>query len=817
MEKYSKQYQRRKTEIDAFISKGNNHVGAILNAEGLKDYGGLQSIYATESSVNTNNETGSEIVNQTTSLPVLDVSEMEEDGFEKTEELDKAIYIFKDGTLLSGFSEGGGNKRDIEHGTLEGYINDPKVDRYHPDFWSIILQEVVQIVPEAKTILFLESHEYSEAQQEKMNEYEINGYELISLESRIQKENGISQEESNNIDLLDYASESMTEVKEDKLSDYESTQSAYMSYLIGDKLQVNQQAAINRFDLLNDPVVSIEMRVDALEKLGAEFGFPVERNIDELESMISDDNKIKEFVANEHDEMKRIPEKEEIIDYTKFDSASLVYKKYLLNEPATYDERSALVKYDEESSTYDQVNMRIEAMLQVQNETGVDFSEEIKQFERTRAESLLDVSDLIEKEYFQLSKNEKVVELKETEKSDLVTYDEAFSIYVKYLKDESATVEERVEFSEFDKESADSERIALRLEAMKQVQNDYGLDFSFEIEDLERTLELSLEVEQSEHMEEESLEKIYMLLEVCALAEEEYFQPSKNEKVDEKKSKETQEYVVEYSQFLKEHPQEFINPNRNQDNTEEFVLLDKANQVGELSLKFAKENKLTPDELDRLEDMDQDVGYDRAIHARLTAVEAELFTMDQVEEDKRDFGIVGSENEESKREKLENKLETLKDNLNEISKGESSEKESYLNKEYALVFDEHFLTRSDTFELTEEAANNYLKFIVDGEITPDETTAIMENDKEIGTEASFVSRFELLNNLPRVYRCEETDKALSKLEDVRKMPEMWDVVIENEHDSMIGTYEYNQQIREGRTLEEAEKIDEHEPIIEYGQ
>ena len=63
----------------------------------------------------------------------------------------------------------------------------------------------------------------------------------------------------------------------------------------------------------------------------------------------------------------------------------------------------------------------------------------------------------------------------------------------------------------------------------------------------------------------------------------------------------------------------------------------------------------------------------------------------------------------------------------------------------------------------------------------------------------------------------KTDRELQKFEDVRKMPEMWDVVIENEHDSMIGTYDYNQQIREGRTLEEAEKKDEQEPTIEYGQ
>ena len=796
MEKYTSQYQRRKTEIDAFISMRNKATGAILNAERL-------------------NETGSEIVNQTISLPVLDFSDFEEEGFEKTEELDKAIFIFNDGTLYSGFSEGGGPARDIDHGSIAYFVNDTKMDRYHPDFWSTVLQDVVKVVPETNSILFLENYEYSLEQQLKMNEYEMDGYELIPLESTIQKENGISQEKG--------------------LKDYEGAQTAYMSYLVGAALDLNQQATINRFDLLNDPIVSVEMRVDTLEKLGSEFGFPVERTIEELERMISDDARIKEFVANEHDEMNKVPEKEHVEDYSLFDNALSVYKKYLLEESATYNERAALVQFDEKSTTYDQVNLRLEAMLQVQNETGADFSEEIKQFESTRAESFLEVSALAEKEYFQLSKNEKVAELKdielqrdikqtenlldekEAEKSALYTYDEAFAVYAKYLIEESSTIEERVAFSEFDKENTESERLALRLEAMKQVGNDYGLDFSEEIEQLERTLTLSLEVEQSEYMEEESLEDIHSLLEIIALAENDYFQLDENEEINKEEIEEAQGYVAEYSQFLKERPQEFINPNRNKDHTEEFVLLDKANEAGELSLKFAKEKKLTPDELDRLQDLDQDVGYDQAINARLTAVEAELFTMAQAEEDRRDFGIVGSENEESKREKLENKLETLKDNLNEISKGEAYEKEKYLNREYTLVFDEHFLTRTDTFKFTEAAESNYLKFIVDGEITPDEANVIMENDKEIGTEASFISRFELLNNLPRVYQCEETDRELQKFEDVRKMPEMWDVVIENEHDSMIGTYEYNQQIREGRTLEEVEKIDEHEPTIEYGQ
>ena len=51
----------------------------------------------------------------------------------------------------------------------------------------------------------------------------------------------------------------------ERLKGYEGAQTAYMSYLVGDVLDLNQQAAINRFDLLNDPIVSVEMRVDTLE------------------------------------------------------------------------------------------------------------------------------------------------------------------------------------------------------------------------------------------------------------------------------------------------------------------------------------------------------------------------------------------------------------------------------------------------------------------------------------------------------------------------------------------------------------------------
>lgn len=150
--------------------------------------------------------TGSEIVNQTNSLPVFDFSDFEEEGFEKTEESDKAIFIFKDGSLYSGFSEGG-NVRDVDHGSIEYFIKDSKIDRYHPDFWSIVMQEVVQVVPESNSILMLENHEYSEEQQLKIKEYENMNYEVHPLESTIVNP-AVSKEKDVEYTIADIKSES---------------------------------------------------------------------------------------------------------------------------------------------------------------------------------------------------------------------------------------------------------------------------------------------------------------------------------------------------------------------------------------------------------------------------------------------------------------------------------------------------------------------------------------------------------------------------------------------------------------------------------
>lgn len=52
----------------------------------------------------------------------FDFSDFYEEGFEKTENLEQAIYVFQDGTLWSGYSEGGdGFSRDVDHGSIEAF------------------------------------------------------------------------------------------------------------------------------------------------------------------------------------------------------------------------------------------------------------------------------------------------------------------------------------------------------------------------------------------------------------------------------------------------------------------------------------------------------------------------------------------------------------------------------------------------------------------------------------------------------------------------------------------------------------------------
>lgn len=120
---------------------------------------------------------------------IFDFSDFYDEGFEKTEDLSKAIYVFQDGSLWSGYSEGGdGNGRDVDHGSIEAFFKDSSIDRYHPDFHSLKLEELIQIVPETRTVLTLIDNNYTDEQLYVLHQLEEENFNIERLESTLTKE-----------------------------------------------------------------------------------------------------------------------------------------------------------------------------------------------------------------------------------------------------------------------------------------------------------------------------------------------------------------------------------------------------------------------------------------------------------------------------------------------------------------------------------------------------------------------------------------------------------------------------------------------------
>ncbi|PQD00992.1 hypothetical protein CUM80_13735, partial [Enterococcus faecalis] len=120
---------------------------------------------------------------------IFDFSDFYDEGFEKTEDLSKAIYVFQDGSLWSGYSEGGdGNVRDVDHGSIEAFFKDSSIDRYHPDFHSLKLEELIQIVPETRTVLALIDNNYTDEQLYVLHQLEEENFNIERLESTLTKE-----------------------------------------------------------------------------------------------------------------------------------------------------------------------------------------------------------------------------------------------------------------------------------------------------------------------------------------------------------------------------------------------------------------------------------------------------------------------------------------------------------------------------------------------------------------------------------------------------------------------------------------------------
>lgn len=119
----------------------------------------------------------------------FDFSDFYDEGFEKTSNIRQAIYVFQDGSMWNGYSEGGGGYiRDVDHGSIEAFFKDSSIDRYHPEYHSMVLSELVQVVPETQTVLTLETNNYSEEQLEMLQQFEQEGFSIEKLESSISEE-----------------------------------------------------------------------------------------------------------------------------------------------------------------------------------------------------------------------------------------------------------------------------------------------------------------------------------------------------------------------------------------------------------------------------------------------------------------------------------------------------------------------------------------------------------------------------------------------------------------------------------------------------
>lgn len=94
----------------------------------------------------------------------------ESEGVETTTNLNEAIYIMSDGTLISGMFYDGDRTED--HRIVEVLFDD--IDRYMPNFWNIVHERtrMVQHVPETSYILKTVGQNITEEQQAYFNQVE---------------------------------------------------------------------------------------------------------------------------------------------------------------------------------------------------------------------------------------------------------------------------------------------------------------------------------------------------------------------------------------------------------------------------------------------------------------------------------------------------------------------------------------------------------------------------------------------------------------------------------------------------------------------
>lgn len=99
------------------------------------------------------------------------IKAFEDEGVETTDNLNEAIYILSDGTLISGMFFDGDRTED--HRIIEVLFDD--IDRYTPNFWNIAHQRtgMIQHVPETSYILKTVGQEVTTEQQNYFNKVDF--------------------------------------------------------------------------------------------------------------------------------------------------------------------------------------------------------------------------------------------------------------------------------------------------------------------------------------------------------------------------------------------------------------------------------------------------------------------------------------------------------------------------------------------------------------------------------------------------------------------------------------------------------------------
>ena len=95
------------------------------------------------------------------------VRKFEDAGLETTNNPREAIYLLRDGTLISGFYEG---IRSEDHRCAECLFND--TNRYDPYFWDKLFETTGMAIlhPETEKALIGKGQQLTEAQQEVLDE-----------------------------------------------------------------------------------------------------------------------------------------------------------------------------------------------------------------------------------------------------------------------------------------------------------------------------------------------------------------------------------------------------------------------------------------------------------------------------------------------------------------------------------------------------------------------------------------------------------------------------------------------------------------------